>query len=73
MNDILASLANGGVAGFSRYLRRRQHCDAAFDDYCLVALAENERRSLSDARQAVGERNGNFVRGRRGFRHGAVV
>lgn len=40
MDDVLA---DGGVAGFSYYFRRRRDSDAAFDDYRREPFAEDEQ------------------------------
>src|ERR1044072_5933005 len=67
------AFANGDVAGLPHHLRGHRYRDAGIDGDRRVEVAAHERRSLSDAGAALGQRHGNTLRGRRSFGNGAFV
>src|SRR2546426_11225845 len=67
-----SAVTDGDVIGFSHRLCGDRHCNAV-DDNCRVAMAADQRRSLSGIGQTLGQGNGNTVRGWRSFGNSALV
>src|SRR5439155_15517145 len=71
--SISSALADGDVARFPHHFCCDWYRHAALDGYRRVAMVANQRGSVSDTSQTLGEGNGNPLCCRRGFGDSAFV